>query len=81
MNTYSLLSPKFSILIGTNETTEDTRHKNEISNQRQGLANIDKYIIGEECEEDGRESWHKLQIIAQEDDDPQNDQRNSRKDH
>lgn len=24
--------------------------------------------------------WHKLQIIAQEDDDPQNDQRNSRKD-
>lgn len=25
-------------------------------------------------------SWHKLQIIAQEDDDPQNDQRNSRKD-
>ena len=30
-------------------------------------------IRGEECEEDGREPWHKLQIIAQEDDDPQND--------
>lgn len=32
-------------------------------------------ILREECEEDGRESWHESHIIAQEDDDddPQND--------